>query len=160
MSRKKGNVHSSPSKQMLRGVDFGTVMCRYNPFGFKDENKEIKLYRDYSMAYYDMLERLFKLFPKGYVSVELFVVETYGVRLVDCQQFVSNFVSVGLISRVDGELPSGMFLMNWYEKTDYMKMEQFATALHFLTGTIFNKSMFLDAVARFRAKYNLFDKPE
>lgn len=152
------------SKKLLsllgKEADFGSIMSKYNPLGFKEKNGEISTFADYRAAYVEMLDRLFMLFPKGYVDVDLFVVETYGVRLSDSWQLLGNFVDVGLIKRYDDELPAALFLMRWDVKSEYFKMEQFATALHFLTGTTFNRSMFLEAVAIFRAKYNLFGGQE
>lgn len=152
------------SKKLLsllgKEADFGSFMSKFNPFGFKEKNGEISAYADYRAAYVEMLERLFALFPKGYIDVDLFVVEMYGVRLVDSWQLLGNFVDVGLIKRCDDELPAGVFLMRWDVKSEYFKMEQFATALHFLTGTKFNRSMFLEAVGYFRAQHNLFGGKE
>ena len=119
----------------MKANDFGKLIQKHNPFGFKEGN-EIKFFKNYGEVYLYALKLLKKHFPRGYVDVPLFLNIATGQPLSVCTEFTrrSSFLltingGIFLCESVDGQLPKE-------------KYERLMRALHVLSNTQFSQDYF------------------
>ena len=119
----------------MKANDFGKLIQKHNPFGFKEGN-EIKFFKNYGEVYLYALKLLKKHFPRGYIDVPLFLNIATGQPLSVCTEFTrrSSFLltingGIFLCESVDGQLPKE-------------KYERLMRALHVLSNTQFSQDYF------------------
>ena len=119
----------------MKANDFGKLIQKHNPFGFKEGN-EIKFFKNYGEVYLYALKLLKKHFPRGYIDVPLFLNIATGQPLSVCTEFTrrSSFLltingGIFLCESVDGQMPKE-------------KYERLMRALHVLSNTQFSQDYF------------------
>lgn len=112
------------------------LIKKYNPFGFKGSDGEIKMFEDYGKAYLYALEKLHELFPRGYIDVPLFLHMMTGQPLAVCMMFThkSSFLKtvnkgVLICEPVKGVPPKEQY-------------ENLMKAMHTLSETQFSQDYF------------------
>lgn len=128
--------------------DLSELIEQYNPFGFKDENSRIMVFRTYDEAYYELITRIYNAGPIM-VDAELFMYENLGMNLSDAKRFVATWKGyVGISDYI--------FLFDWKNggKERDRQLERFARGMHLISETKFNGDMFRNALERFKLTIN------
>ena len=119
----------------MKANDFGKLIQKHNPFGFKEGN-EIKFFKNYGEVYLYALKLLRKHLPRGYIDVPLFLNIATGQPLAVCTEFArrSSFLltingGIFLCESADGQMPKE-------------KYERLMRALHVLSNTQFSQDYF------------------
>lgn len=133
------------SKQMLlSGLDFVDIIEKHNPFGFKDKDGTVCIFRDYSEVYLETMNRLLEQHPRGYIELALFVSENCGIPLKDAADIVKSWVRRG-----DIEEP---LLVRWDDGDGMLckTMRDIMVKLHNISETHFCLPMFNIAFDNFQ----------
>lgn len=126
------------------------IIGAHNPFGFTrtDKGQNVPLsFPSYKEAYFEALETLFMLSPRGYIDLSLFIENNTPLHIKDAERFTKTLKPMG----IDGEL----YLMEGWTPSDSRNMflQRLFTALHSVTGTSFSKSHFDEALRQFDEQY-------
>lgn len=128
------------------------VLTRHNPYGFTVPNTDKIVPLDFPNiieAYKYTLERLYLMFPRGYIDLTLFVAKNTPLDFRDAERYVATMKRLGIekdVILIDGWTPS--------KKRD-STLKLIFIALHTATYTPFQEGFFLTAVNWFNVTYNL-----
>lgn len=138
-------------------VEAFEAMAEHNPFFFRDEKNRFCYFRDNSQVYLELLERLYKQAPKGYIDLVLFLVDNCNMERSDAESFLVNFYRSAALNKHTTLGMEGVCLVDWSNiDTSRKELEGIAAGLHWITETSFNKSMFNSGFNQFKLKMNLF----
>lgn len=122
-------------------------VLEHNPFVFRDEKDRFCYFKNLTLVYKELFERLFKRFPQGYIEMSLFLVEECHFELQDAKDFVRKWLKVGYNGdpiRIKWELPTFRDIA----------LRQIVQGMHMLPETKFDESQFRSALNLFCAEHN------
>lgn len=129
--------------------EFFELMERVNPFAFKDEKGKICVFKDYSEAYLDCIDKLRQMGFGGWVDLVVFMNKHCGFEMADAERFMKHFENSGALSKNDYSNKTGLVQIDW---TDYKDMQRvlprIMCGLHWVLETKFNPDMFKHALDR------------
>lgn len=128
----------------MKAENFEDLIKRFNPFGFKDKNKESMMFKDYGAVYIYTMRKLYEEFPRGYIDVALFLHKMTLQPLAVTTMFCKKSTFVKCINK-------GVYLCEPDEnglppKGCYANLMK---AFHTLSETNFSQDYFNDAWERF-----------
>lgn len=137
--------------------DFFRIMEEHNPFYFRDKREHFIMFKDYSLLYEAMMERLYEQAPLGYIDLVLFLTDQCHMGQLEAADFLQNFHRSGAIDRRDPKGAAGVVMVDWKDVDTYKDtFANIAKGLHWLMETQFNPSMFNQGFNMFKLKYKMF----
>lgn len=131
---------------------FNQLVDRFCPFLFLDEAGNLLIYNSREDLYYDTLEKLYHLFPNGFVNMELFL---YEACRFDAPQ-TRKLMAMSRNSRflLNSEMLWDLELPPYYGRGI---AENIIQTLHLITETKFDTDAFKSAYDRF-VTYRMLDQ--
>ena len=142
----------------MEGVaGFAEALADYDPFCFKKADGRFQMFKTYSDAYLELLQRLKDQFPAGYIDIIVFLVDNCSMKYNYALSYLPQLERLGCNVRNDRDW-SGVVLVNWKKFDDSVfALERIAQGMHLILGTEFNRDMFKNAVERFKLKNKIFE---
>lgn len=127
---------------------FNQLVDKFCPFLFMDESGNLLIYNSREDLYYDTLDKLYHLFPTGFVNMYIFLYEACHFDALQIRKLMS-------MSRNSRFLTSSETLWNLELKPDYGRelAESIIQTLHLISDTKFDTDAFRSAYARFVTYY-------
>ena len=122
---------------------FVDLIERYNPFGFKKEDDDTCLFKNYTECYLYTLKKLYLQFPRGYIDMALFVEKRTHLPYNDSLRVVKGWKTMGIDEVMLIDFTSDD-ISTRYQLASIMK------ALHTISETRFNEALFYEAYALFK----------
>lgn len=131
-------------KKWYNPKDFADMIERFNPFGYKEKDGKVMIFKNYGEVYLYTLRQLQADFPRGYFDMVVFVSDHTGMPPEESRRFCRNFKSFGI--------DTGVMLVEYWEdnRRVYFELENIMRALHLISGTKFSSSYFYQAIGEFR----------
>lgn len=71
-------------------LKLNTMLERYNPFALVDADGALEKFEDENAAYFEVIKRLYEMFPRGFVDVALFMVRQQGITLTQAEYLLKR----------------------------------------------------------------------
>lgn len=79
--------------------DLQDFITRYNPLALRDSECMLLAYDYYSDCYSEFFERVYRLFPMGYVDYVVLLIEHFGMEHSEASHEVGLLIGKGMIKR-------------------------------------------------------------
>lgn len=123
---------------------FSQLADRFCPFLFVDEAGNLLTYNSREDLYYDTLDKLYHLFPNGFVNLDLFLYEACHFDALQTRTLMA-------MARNSRFLSSSEIIWEWEFASDFGRSiaERIIRSLHLITDTKFDSDAFRCAYDRF-----------
>lgn len=71
-------------------LKLNTMLERYNPFALVDGEGALEKFENENDAYFEVIKRLYEMFPRGFVDVALFMVRQQGITLTQAEYLLKG----------------------------------------------------------------------
>lgn len=117
---------------------YKTLIGRFNPFLFREkETGECMFFEDYGELYYQTMMKICAQFPRGYVSLPIFIYEMTGFKPTELNSLFRMARAMRLLTNEE------VLWCYWENSPDEKKTaESILRVLHLFTDTRLNQSMF------------------
>ena len=121
---------------------FIDLIERFNPFGFKKEDGDTQVFREYKDAYLYALKKLFLQFPRGYIDFTLYIEAQTKLPFADSVRVVRSWktMDVNEVELID---------LRSNDRARYLDLMKVMKCLHTISETKFNEAMFKQALMEF-----------
>lgn len=123
------------------------LLDKFNPFGFKEPDGKSSVFSNYGELYYYVMEKIVTTFPRGYIDIDLFIVNEMKCSIADAEKIFHKYFRQCFHHEC-------VLIELWNESS--RERDNFFRDLlfcfHATSETTFNVSYFKDAINKFNER--------
>ncbi len=132
--------------------DLENLIKTYNPLMLRNKDGKLEVFQYRMNCYYEFMRRFYQQHYKGYCEPVLWIHDTFGFELADCQRLFA-------IWRSKFRCPDEPFIIEWKnEKIANEYLKYFVKGCHIICGTTYDESDFILAFDLFCTNFERFEK--